>query len=59
MDKLTMANGRLRKIHAILTDQAIEVLNCNGAVIGYTAQLNEETFKQLMNLSNGVNQDEA
>jgi hypothetical protein len=56
---LALANTRMRKIHAILTDQAIEWVDFNGAVTGYTAQIDQETFKRLMNLSNGLKHDES
>jgi hypothetical protein len=49
----------MRRIHAILTDQAIERKDANGAVTGYIAQLDQDTFRELMNLSNGLNHDES
>jgi aminopeptidase C len=58
-DLLALANNRLREIHAILTDQAIELQEANGAVTGYTAQLDQETFRTLMNLSDGLGHDES
>ena len=43
--------ARLNKIHAILTDEAIEWIDLNDVVIGYTAKLDMDTFRTLMNLS--------
>ena len=58
-DLLALANKRLRRIHAILTDQAISTVDGNGAVTGYIAHLDKETYRELWNLSDGLHHDES
>lgn len=55
---LSLANSRMRRIHAILTDQAIEWKDANGVITGYTAQIDQKTFRELLSLSNGLGHDE-
>lgn len=55
---LEIANRRLRRIRAILTDSAVEIKSESGAVLRYEAHLDEEEFRTLMNLCSGLGHDD-